>query len=66
MIMSVRVCLSIDLLNVILLPSKFVYFHEICIVIVIMHFSSQKCNVTCGRNVIYHMTLSLDLFSPLL
>ena len=64
MIMSVRFCLSYDLLNEILSPSKFVYFNEklhcyngrrhdvIC--------SGPKCYVTCGHNIIYDMMLQLS------
>ena len=64
MITSARFCLSYDLFNAILSPSKFVYFHEnvhccegrrhdiTC--------SSQKCYVTCGHNIIYDMTLSTE------
>ena len=62
MIMSVRFCLSYDLLNVILSPSKFVYFNEK------LHCcnrrghddscSRQKCHVKCDHNTIYDMTLS--------
>ena len=59
MITSVRFCLSYDLLNAILSPSKFVYFH--------VNFlccngrrhdvtrSRRKCCVTCVYNIrIYH------------
>ena len=64
MITSVRFCLSYDLLNVILSPSKFVYFNEnlnccngrrhdvTC--------SRGKCNVTCGHKIIYDMTLATE------
>ena len=64
MIMSVRFCLSHELLNVILTPSKFVNFYEnfhccngrrndfTC--------SRPKCYVTCGHNIIYDMRLSTE------
>ena len=64
MIMSVRFCLLYDLLNAILSPSKFVYFHAN------LHccngrrhdatHSRRKCYVTCGHNIIYDMMLSTD------
>ena len=64
MITSVRFCLTYDLLNVILLPSKFVNFHEN------VHFcygghhditrSFRKCYVTCGHNIIYEIMLSTE------
>ena len=64
MIMSVRFCLSYDLLNAILSPSKVVYFNEK------LHCcngsghdftcSRQKCYVTCGHNIIYDITLSTE------
>ena len=57
--MRVRFCLSYDSLNVILSPSKFVYFNE----------NFRCCNgrrhvmmllvpykLTCGHNIIYDMT----------
>ena len=64
MIMSVRFCLSYDLLDARLSPSKFVYFNEK------MHFcngshddincSCQKCYVMCGHNIINDMMLSTE------
>ena len=61
MIKSVRFCLSFDLSNVILMPSKIVCFKEN------LHccngrrhnitYSRRKCYVTCGPNIIYVMTL---------
>ena len=64
MIMSVRFCLSYDLLNAFLSPSKFVYFNEK------MHCCNGcphdatcarlKCYVTGGHNIIYDMTLSTE------
>ena len=64
MITSVRFCLSYDFLNVILSPSKSVYFHEN------LHrcngrrhdvtCSRRKCYVTCGPNIIYDMMLSTE------
>ena len=64
MIMSVRFCLSYDLLNVILWPSKIVYFNEH------LHLcnghrhdvtcSRRKCYVTYGHNIIYDMALSTE------
>ena len=62
MITSVRFCLSNDLLNVILLPSKFVYFNENlhcckgCLHDVTCF--PQKWYVMCGHNIIYDMMLS--------
>ena len=63
-IMSVRFCLSYDLLNVILSPPKFVYFNEnlhrcngCCHDVTYFH---RKCYVTCGHNIIYDMTLSTE------
>ena len=65
MITSVRFCLSYDLLNAVLSPQKFVYFHAN------LHCcngrchdatcSRLKCYVTCGNNMIYDMTLSTEL-----
>ena len=64
MITSVRFCLSYELLNAILSPSKFVYLHEnlqcckgrrhdvTC--------SHRKFYVTCGHNIIYGMKLSTE------
>ena len=62
MITSVRFCLSYDLFNAILSPSKFVYFNEN------MHCchgrlddvtcSHRKCYVMCANNIIYDMKLS--------
>ena len=62
--MSVRFCLSYDLLNAILAPSEFGYFNEN------LHccnrrghdvtFSRRKCYGTCGHNIIYNMTLSTE------
>ena len=64
MLMSVRFCLSYGLLNMILWPSKFVYFNEN------LHCcngcrhdvtcSRQKCYVTCGHSIIYDMRLSTE------
>ena len=60
MITHVRFCLSYNLLNVALLPSKFVYFNQN------LHFrgrrydvtcSHRMCYVTCGHNIIYDMKL---------
>ena len=64
MITSVRLCLSYDILNAILLPSKFVnvnenlhccngHHHDITC-------SRQKCYIMCGHNIIYAMTLSTE------
>ena len=64
MIMSVRFCLSYDILNTILLPTMFVYFNEnvhcchgrphdvTC--------SRRKWYVACGHNIIYDMMLSTE------
>ena len=64
MIMSVRFCLSYDLLNANLSPSKFINFNEnlhryngsrhdgTCF--------SRKYYVTCGHNIIYDMMLSTE------
>ena len=59
MIKNVRFCLSYNLLNAILSPSKFVYFNEN------LHCCNErshkvtcfrrKCNVTCGQNINYDM-----------
>ena len=58
--MSVRFCLSYDLLDAILSPSQFLYFNEN------LHcrhgrrydatFFRQKCYVKCGHKVIYYQT----------
>ena len=63
MIMSVKFCLSYDLLSAILSPLKFVYFnknlnschggHDITC-------SGQKCYVTCGHIIINDMALSTE------
>ena len=62
MIMSVRFCLSYDLLNAKLSPSKLVYFNESLHCCNKHHHdvncSLQKCYVTCGHIIIYDMTLS--------
>ena len=56
-ITSVRFCLSYDLLNVILSPSKFVYFNENLLCCNghphDITCSRQKCYVTCGHIIIY-------------
>ena len=65
MITSVRFCLSSDLLNAILSPFKvFVYFnenlhccHRLCDDVTCF---GRKCDVTCGLNIIYDMTLSTE------
>ena len=64
MIMSVSFYLSYDLFNVILSPSKFVYFNEN------LHCWQDphpdvtcfhgKCYVTCGHSISYDMTLSIE------
>ena len=61
---SVRFCLSYDLLNAILSPSKFVYFngkfalcHRCRQYVTGLH---RKCYVTCGHNIIFDMTLSTE------
>ena len=64
MIMSVRFCLSYDLLNAISSPSKFVYFNEN------LHCcngryhdvtcSRQNCYVRCGHNITFDMTFSTE------
>ena len=61
---SVRFCLSYDLLNAILSPSKLVYFNES------LHCcngrrhdvtcSRRKCFVSCGHNIIYDMMFSTE------
>ena len=64
MITSVRFCLSYDLLNVILSPSKFGYFNENLHCCHGRRYDITsfrlKCYVTCGHNVIYDMTLSTE------
>ena len=61
MIMSVRFCLSYDLLNVILSPSKLFYFNGNLHCSNGRHngftCSSRKWYVTCGHNIIYDITL---------
>ena len=57
MITSVRFCLSYDLLNAILSPSKFVYFNDNLHDVTCSH---RKCYVTCGHNIIYDMTLTTE------
>ena len=64
MITSVRFCLSYDLFNAILLPSKLAYFNEnlrccdgrrhdvTC--------SRRKCYAMCGHNIIYEVMFSTD------
>ena len=57
-------CLSYEILNAILSPSKFDYFNEN------LHCSNgrrhnitcsrQKCYVMCGHNIIYDMMLSTE------
>ena len=64
MITRVRFCLSYELLNAIVLSSKFVYFNEN------LHCcnghrhdvtcSCGKCYVMCSYNIIYYMTLSTE------
>ena len=67
MITSERFCISYDLLNAILLPSKFVYFSENlhCCHRHCHDFtcSCRRCYVMCGHNIIYDMTLSTDRLS---
>ena len=48
-ITSLRFCLSYDLLNAILSPSKFVYFKE--------NLLCCHRRLTCGHNIIYDMAL---------
>ena len=64
MITPLRFCLSYDLLNVILLPLKFVYFNENLHCCSGCHHgitsSHQKSYVTCGHNIIYDMMLSTE------
>ena len=64
MITSVIFCLSYDLLDVILSPSKFVYFNENLRCCNQRHhdftLSHQNCYVTCGYKVIYDMKLSTE------
>ena len=48
MILSVRLCLSFDLLNAILPPSKFVFFHKK------MHCcNGRRHDVTCSHRMCY-------------
>ena len=64
MMTGVIFCLLYDPLNAIVSPSKFVNFNEN------LHscngrcrhvtFSSRKCYVICGHNIIYDMTLSTE------
>ena len=62
--MSVRFCSSYDLLNAILLPSKFIYFNEnLYCCNELRHDVTcprRKGYVTCGHNIIYDMTLSTE------
>ena len=64
MITSLSFCLSYDLLNVILLPSKFVYFNDnLHCCNVRCHdltCSSRKCYETCGYNTSYDVKLSTE------
>ena len=64
MIMSVRFCLPYDILNVIILPSKFVYFNEklhfFVTDVVMTLLVAAKSYVTCSHNIIYDMTLSTE------
>ena len=48
MITSVRFCLSYDLLNAILSPLKFVYFHEN-----FLYCNGRRHDVTCSRRKCY-------------
>ena len=59
--MSVRFCLSYDLLNVGKSRSKPVFFMEICVVVRTstrndVTCSHQKYEIMCGYNIIYNMT----------
>ena len=64
MIMSVRFSLWDELLNLILSPSKFIYFNEnLHFLLVPRHgvtCSCRKCYETCGHNIIYDMALSTE------
>ena len=63
MITRVRFCLSYDLLNVILSPSKFVYsnenlhcFHELRNDVTC---SCRKCYITCGHNIFFDNVINM-------
>ena len=63
MITNVRFCLSYDLLNAILSPSKFVYINDNLNYNRNPHYvtcSYRKCNVTCGHNIMNDMKLSMN------
>ena len=64
MIMSIRLCLSYNLLNAILSPSKFVCFnesvhccHEHCHDVTC---SRRKWHAMCGHNIIYDMASGMQ------